>query len=111
MKLRPGRLPVFLAHIVAAVMDRKADIGESGSNVSRRNPVCRILGVVVVTIHRETVRTEKVIAISIAVFILCTDIIVANRCPQAVLIRDFDLIGIGAVAGITDDVGAIQGKH
>ena len=66
---------------------------------------------VVVTVDRQAVRTEKVVAASVVVFVLRTDVIVANCRPQAVHIRDLSFIGIRAVAWVTDDIGTIQSEH
>ena len=55
MELGTSGFAVFLTHIEAAVVNGKGNAGESRLNISRSDPIGRVLGVVIVTVHRQTV--------------------------------------------------------
>ena len=86
MELRPCCFTVFLTIVVAAIVDSKADIRKGLHDIVRGDPVIRILGVVVIAIHRKAVAADEVIAVAVAVFIFGADIVVADGSFQTVLI-------------------------
>ena len=111
MEFGSRSLSVFLPHIEAAEMDGKGDAGKLLENILRSNPVLRVLRVVVVTIHREAVAPDEVVAVAVAVLVLGADIIVADGCLQRGFVQHNMLVRIGAVAGIAGDVGTINREH
>ena len=111
MELGPRRFPVLLPHVEAAVMDGEGHAGESLHDVLRCLPTGRVLGVVVVAVHRQAVAANEVVAVAVAVPVLGAHIVVADGGLQAVRIQNNVLMGIGAVTGIAGDVGAIDREH
>ena len=111
MELGPRRFPVLLPHVEAAVMDGEGHAGESLHDVLRCLPTGRVLGVVVVAVHRQAVAANEVVAVAVAVSVLRAHIVVADGGLQAVRIQNDVLMGIGAVTGIAGDVGAIDREH
>lgn len=111
MELGPSGLAVLLLHVEAAEMDGKGDAGKLLEDVVRGNPVLRILRVVVVTVHRETVAPDEVVAVAVAVPVLSADVIMADGGFQAGLVQDDLLMRIGAIAGVAGDIGAINREH
>ena len=111
MELGPRRFPVLLPHMEAAVVDGEGHAWKSLHDVLRRFPTGRVLGVVVVAVHRQAVAANEVVAVAVAVPILGAHIVVADGGLQAVRIQNNVLMGIGAVTGIAGDVGAIDREH
>ena len=66
---------------------------------------------VIITIHGKTVSGEKVVAVAVVIFVLRAHIIVTDCVSHSVRVHDNGLMRIGAVSGIADKIGAIQGKH
>ena len=111
MEFGPRSLPVLLPHMEAAEVNGKGDAGKVLGYVLRGNPVLRVLRVVVVAIHRETVAPDEVVAVAVAVPVLSADIVVADGGLQRGFIQHHLLVQVGAVAGIAGDVGAINREH
>ena len=111
MKLWPGGLAVLFSHVIAAVMYGETDARKSRRNIRRQHPVSPILRMVIVAVDREAVCTEEVVTIAVIVFLLCADLVVAYCELQTGSIRYYIFVGVGAVAWITDDIGAVQGEH
>ena len=111
MELGPRRFPVLLPHVEAAVMDGEGHAGESLHDVLRCLPTGRVLGVVVVAVHRQAVAANEVVAVAVAVPILRAYIVVTDALLQAGLVQNDMLVRVGAVAGIAGNVGAIDREH
>ena len=100
-------LAVFLAHIVAAVMDRKTDAGKGSGNVVRCDPICRFLRMIVITVDGKAVRADVIGSAAVAVLVLSAHIVASDRFFQRGFVRDIYLIRIQAVPTIADTVGTI----
>ena len=99
MELGTSGFAVFLSHMKAAVVNGKGNAGKSRLNISRSDPIGRVLGVVIVTVHRQTVRAEEVLAVSIVIHVLSTDIVLFDRIRKRGGVCDLERMRIGAVAG------------
>ena len=66
---------------------------------------------VIVTVHRQAVAANKVVAVAVAVPILRAYIVVTDALLQAGLVQNDMLVRVGAVAGIAGNVGAIDREH
>ena len=111
MELRPGGFSILFTHMEPAVMHRKTDAGKCGLDICRGDPIGRVLGVVIVTVHGQAIGAEEIITVAVAVHILGADIVVADRRSESGLIRYDDLVGIGAVAGRIDIIRTVQREH
>ena len=111
MELGPRRFPVLLPHMEAAVVDGEGHAGKSLHDVFWRLPTSRVLGVVVVAVHRQAVAANEVVAVAVAVPVLRTHIVVADAVLQADFVQNDMLVRVGAVTGIAGDVGAIDREH
>ena len=78
MELRPCCLAIFLSFIESAVVDGKAHSGEGSSHIIRSDPVRRFLGVIIITVDREAVAPDEIVAVAVVVFIFGAYIIVAD---------------------------------
>jgi hypothetical protein len=96
---------------VIAVVNGKRDTGKSCFHISGLHPFVRVLGVVVVTVHRQAVATNEVIAATIVVAVFRANIIPTDRRTKIRCIGYLCFMRIGAVAGITNEVRMIYGKH
>ena len=108
MELRPCCFARFHLHVVPAVMDRKRHAGERVCNVGWVNPCFRIVAVVVVTVHGQTVSAEEVIVAPVPVLILGADIVVSHRPEQGILIGNLNLVHVRAVGGGLSAIGMIE---
>ena len=111
MELGPCRFPVFLPHMEAAVMNGEGHAGKSLHNILRRLPTGRVLGMVIVAVHRQAVAANEVVAVAVAVPIFRAYIVVTDALLQAGLVQNDMLVRVGAVAGIAGNVGAIDREH
>ena len=111
MELGTSGLAVLLAHMETAVMDGKGDAGECRLYISRSDPIGRILGVVIVTVHGETVRAEEVFSVAVMVHILGAHIVTADGGSEIRSIPHFRFVRIGAVAGCVDKICTVKGEH
>ena len=78
MELGPGRLSVLLPHIEAAVMNGKGHPGERFHHIFRRFPIGWIFRMIVVTVHRQAIATDKVVAVAVIVSVLGTYIVMLD---------------------------------
>ena len=111
MELGSGRLSVFLPHIEAAVVDGEGHAGESLHDVLRRLPTGWVFGVVVITVHRQAVAADEVIAVAVIIPVFRAHIVVTDAVLQTGLVQNDVLVRIGAVTGVASDVGAIDCEH
>ena len=111
MELGTSGFAVFLTHMKAAVVNGKGNAGKSRLNISRSDPIGRILGVVIVTVHRQTVRAEEIITVAVIVHVLGADIVAADRFRKVSGVGHLEPVGIGAVAWSIDEICTIQGEH
>ena len=97
MELGSGRLSVFLPHIEAAVVDGEGHAGESLHDVLRRLPTGWVFGVVVITVHRQAVAADEVIAVAVIIPVFRAHIVVTDAVLQTGLVQNDVLVRIGAV--------------
>ena len=111
MELGTGGFAVFLTHIEATVVNGKGNAGKSRLNISRSNPIGGIIGVVIVTVHGETVRAEEVFSVAVMVHILGAHIVTADGSSEIRSIPHFRFVRIGAVAWCVDKICTVKGEH
>ena len=95
-------------HVVAAVVDEIGHIREEGFDVLRCDPQCRIVGVVIVTIHGKRVGDEIIFHTAVVVSVLGADNVPGESFGCAGVIRDFDPVRVQAVGGILTAVGCVD---
>ena len=111
MKLGPCGLAVFYSVIEAAVMDCEGHTWKGLQDILRSDPVFRILGMIIITVNWKTVTADEVVAITIAVLIFCTHVIMTDGSLQDIFIQDDVFMRVGAVTGIAGNVCTVNGKH
>ena len=102
---------VLFTHMGTAVVNRKSNAGECLLDIFHGYPIGRVLGVVIVTIHGQTIRADEVITVAIAVQIFGTDIVFFDSFGKGGGIRNLELVRIGAVAGCANEIGTKQSEH
>ena len=88
MELGTSGFAVFLTHMETAVMNGETYTGKSRTNIFRGDPIGGVLGVIVVTVNRQAVSPDKVIAAAVAVTVLGADIVAVDRRFKARLVCD-----------------------
>ena len=111
MELGTSGFTVFLAHMKATVVNGKGNAGKSRMDISRSDPIGRVLGVVVVAVHGKAIRAEEVIAAPVMVYVFSTHIVAADGIRKAVGVGHFKFVRVGAVARGIDIVSTVKGKH
>ena len=104
MKAWPGTFFAFDPHVVAAVVQHIGNIGKEIRNVLRGDPLCRYLGVVIVTVSGQRIGNLKICGAAVVVFVPCADHIRGKSLLCGDFIRDFNFVGISAVGCIADAV-------
>ena len=102
---------VLFTHMGTAVVNCKSNAGKCLLNILNGYPIGRVLGVVIVTIHGQTIRADEVITVAVAVQIFGTDIVFFDRFGKSGGIRNLELVRIGAVAGCANEIGTKQSEH
>ena len=92
-------------------MDRKGDSGKGVSDVGRVLPILRVLTVVVVTVHRQTVAADEVVVVPVAALILGADIIFADGLREGWLVGNIDRMRIQAVSRLSNAVRMVNREH
>ena len=112
MELRAGRLAVLLTHVVAAVVNGECDTGKSRTDIRRSDPIRGILGVVVVTVHRQTIRADEIFPAAVVIPVFGAYIVMRDSLCQTGGIGDLAFVWIGAVTWIADAIcGADRERH
>ena len=99
MELGSSGFAVLLTHMKAAVMDGEDNARKCILHVCWGDPVGGIFGVVIVAVHRQAVRAEEVLAVSVVIHVLSTDIVLFDRICKRGGVCDLKRMRIGAVAG------------
>ena len=108
MELRPCCFARFHLHVVPTVMDRKRHAGERVCNIGRIDPCFRILAVIVVAVHGQTIGTEKVIVAAVPVLILGADIVVCHGTEQGIFIGNLNFVHVCAVSRGFPTIGMVE---
>ena len=111
MELGTSGFTVFLAHMKATVVNGKGNAGKSRLDISRSDPIGRVLGVVVVAVHGKAVRAEEIIPVAVMVHVLGADVVAADGGSEIRSIPHFRFVRIGAVAWCINVVCTIKGEH
>ena len=99
MELGSSGFAVLLTHMEAAVMDGEGNARKRILHVCWGNPVGGIFGVVVVAVHRQAVRAEEVLAVSVVIHVLSADIVLFDRIRKRGGVCDLERMRVEAVAG------------
>ena len=108
MEPRPRAFPVLFLHMMPAERNGIADILILVSQALRRDPVIRIIRVVVVHIHHHAVRTDKVIDAPVIVLVLGADMVMRHSRLQPVSVRYLFPVRIHAVTFPAGRTGSIK---
>lgn len=95
----------------ATVVNGKGNAGKSRLDISRSDPIGRVLGVVVVAVHGQAVRAEEIIPVAVMVHVLGADVVAADGGSEIRSIPHFRFVRIGAVAWCINVVCTIKGEH
>ena len=108
MELRARSLAALFFHAVAAEMYSEGDVRERPAHIFRGDPIIRVVGVIVITVHAQTGRGQEIGVGAIAFLIGNAHIVTAHDLTQKGCIRDNCLVRVAAVALITCTVGEIE---
>ena len=111
VELGPCCFPVFDLHMVTAVVDSKLHTGKGICNIVRGLPICRIVGVVVITLHGQAVAGDEIIVATIVSTVFCTNIVPAYGLLQAMDVSDVYLMRVQAVSGLPYTICVKKGEH
>ena len=110
MKPRASRELALCLHMVAAVGGSKGNVWQPLCKGFRREPVARVVGVVVVAVHRENIRELKVRLFPNAVGILGTNVVVGSGFPEVCGGGNGSRIRVTNVSCVFTAVRRIKGK-
>lgn len=99
MELGPGSLSSLFLHVVAAEVNGKRDVREVPADMLRGDPVCGIVGMIVVTVHAHTGGVHEVGIGTIAIPVGNAHIIMADGPAQERFIRDDRFVQVATVTG------------
>ena len=94
MELGSRRFPVFLPHVIAAVVDGEGHTGERLHDVVRGLPSGRVFGMVVVAVHRQAVAADEVVAVAVVVPVFRAHIVVADGGLHGIRVQNDVLMRI-----------------
>ena len=97
-----GTFFAFALHVVAAVVQYIGNIGKKIRNVLRDDPLCRYLGVVIVTVSWQYIGNLKIRGATVVVFVPGADHIRGKNLLCRDFVCDFDFVGIQAVGCVTN---------
>ena len=95
MQTGTGCFPVFRFHVVSARYNRAGDVREQAFAVGRGDPCSRVIAVVIVAVHYNAVRRQKVLAGTLIMLESTADIVILDRIAKCFSVRDLPDIGIG----------------
>ena len=110
MKLGPGCLAVLLQHVMPAEGDGVADIRHHLIQLFRRNPLRRVLRVVVVAVHDENIGLPEVLLAAVVVVILRAHVIHFDGFLKFLGAGNLRPVWVEAVLFITDEVRCLQNQ-
>ena len=108
METRSRRHSVFRLHVIAAEHKDIRHIREQFIQKLRRDPLCRIVAVIVVTVHRDIVRENKVVLAAGVILVFRTDVVAALHLCHIRLRGHNDLIRVDAVCLVVQAVSLID---
>ena len=108
MEFRSCCFAVLHLHVVTAEGNYIGNIRQHPIQLFRCNPLCRILGVIIVDIHHHHIRPGKVSDASIISFVLSADMIEPDCFPHFLRRGHHPPVRIAAVSGLP---GAVCCKH
>ena len=97
MKPRPRRNAPLNFHVIAAVCNSVFHIGELVFKCVGSYPFVRIIGVVIIAVHRNTLRGQKLIVCPVMVLIHSADVVKLHSFFQLIGGSRRDFIRINAV--------------
>ena len=105
METGPGRTETLHQKMVSAVMHHKGHIRKCCCHILRGNPVCRVIRVVVVTVHWECVCADEITNAAVAITVGGIDMVEADGLTEGVGIDNLDLMRVQTVDSIAHAVG------
>ena len=104
METGAGRLALLCFHMVAAERNRVIQVTELVREILRRDPLLRIIAVIVVHIHDADIGLLKIGYRSVVSFILRADVIPGHGSAEFFFVGDQLPVGVQAVFSIPDIV-------
>ena len=111
MELRPCQSAVLGLHVGTGEVDNHLHTPEGVSQILRRQPVGRVIRVVVVNIKGQAIGTNKVRSIAVIAFIFRTYIIMGKGFFQSLITEVRQPVGIPAVLRVVSGICVINCKH
>ena len=108
MELGARSLAALFFHAVAAKMNSEGDIRKRPAHILRGDPIFRVFGMIIVTIHAQAGRSEKIGVCAIAFLIGHAHIVAAHNLTQDDCIRDNCFMRVAAIARSARTVGKIE---
>lgn len=105
MESGTGRTETLHQKMVSAVMHHKGYIRKCRCHILRGNPVCRVIRVVVVTVHREGVCADEIANATVVIMISGIDMVEADGLTEGVSIGNLDLMRVQTVDSVAHAVG------
>ena len=100
----------FRQIMMPAISNCKSNIGKCRFDIIYRNPVRRIVRMVIIAVHAKAVRPDEVILAAIVILVFCHNMVKANSGRKALCISHFDFVWIKAVLCITAAFCCEKGK-
>ena len=108
MELGTRSLATLYFHAVSAEMNGKGNIRECSADILRGDPILRVFGMIIVTVHTQTGRGQKVRICAITFFVGNAYIVTSDNLTQDGCIRDNRFMRVAAIAGSPRTIGKIQ---
>ena len=105
METGPRRTETLHQKMVSAVMHHKGHIRKCCCHILRGNPVCRVIRVVVVTVHREGVCADEITNAAVVITVGSIDMVEADGLTEGVGIGNLDLMRVQTVDSVAHAVG------
>ena len=110
MELRSRSLTVLRKKMMPAERNRVADVRHHLIQLFRRNPLRRVLRVVVVAVHDHHVRLTEVVRVAVIVVVFRAHVIHPDSLLKLLGAGDLHPIGVVAVPFIAQDVRCLQNQ-
>ena len=108
MKPRSLGLAVLHLHVVAAERYCIGKIPEQLFHLLRRDPLFRILGVIVVTVHDRHIGTDEVFLAAVVLLIFTAHMVLLDGFLQLCRVPCFHPVRVQAVLRVRDHIGRLQ---
>ena len=110
MEFRP-RCPAFLhLHMVPAIGNPIRDIRQKGIQLLRRNPLLRILCMVIVTIHHQYIRPDEIVLAAVILPVFRAHMVIPHRRLQFFRTVHLHPVRVKAVLCIPCHIRCLQNK-